>query len=269
MTLITTISNLSKYIPSIVQIEDFSLFEAELESAEMTLQLDFLGDVYNQIPNDDTLTKLCEVLVANMAAIKFIPQLDLLLTNSGFVITSNNNQAPASKERVERLIATCRHKVTDSITNLFSYLEKKDDYYTAWKEAKFCTRFDDLPCPTNTCFTECAVGWDNRTSLDFRNLHARMIEVRQRFLIPKIGQAFYDYILANPNEEKIRPIINDFRMAYASEVLYKHKSAHNIFSAVWEYIIENREEYPEFSSFYTAPERWENEDDTKLLAFGL
>lgn len=272
MALFTTVAALAKYIPSIIAIDEdefSSMFEEELSTAEVYLKLNLLGDVYNELANDAELTTLCQAVVAYRAAVRFIPQLDLLLTESGFAVTSNNNQSPASKERVERLIAVCKENSNDSIEDLFLFLEAKDDYYTAWQTAKIYTRYDDMPCATNKVFTQYAIGWDNCYSIDFYNLRAKMIEVREMFIKPKIGADFYDYILAHPSEEKILPIIHNFRMAYASAVLSKHRAADNIMSSAWAYIIENRTEYPEFDEWYTAPERWENSEDDNIVSFGL
>ena len=44
-----------------------------------------------------------------------VPHLDLILTPNGFGIVNNSNIAPASKERVERLIASLLSNRDDEI----------------------------------------------------------------------------------------------------------------------------------------------------------
>lgn len=51
----------------------------------------------------DTLTGTIKSYVANMSYWKAVPNLDLILTPNGFGIVSNDNVAPASKERVAAL----------------------------------------------------------------------------------------------------------------------------------------------------------------------
>jgi len=64
----------------------------------------------------------------NQAYLKAIPSLDLVLTPNGFGIVSNQNIAPASKERVERLMANVEQQRDDAIINLLNKLRKE----TAW-----------------------------------------------------------------------------------------------------------------------------------------
>ncbi len=270
MALFTTSEQLSKYIPSIVRIDDYSLFETDVKEAELNLQLDFLGEViYHEMANDNKLRLLAESFVANRAAISFIPQLDLLLTESGFVVTSNSNQAPASKDRVERLIETCRKKTATSVDNLLCYLASKDEYYNAWKDVKFCCRFDEFPCNTNLLFTKYAIGWNDRTSLDFRNLYGKMLEVKESFLITKLGFNFYNYILQNPNEDKIIPLLTNFRMAFTAMVMGNIQAADNFISALLSDVIENKEDFPEFNAWYKDVDGWENSSNNNIVVFGV
>lgn len=52
----------------------------------------------------EQLTPLVEKIVVNIAFAEAIPSLDLSLTPAGFSVISTDGRAPASKERVERLI---------------------------------------------------------------------------------------------------------------------------------------------------------------------
>ena len=55
---------------------------------------------------DSNPTKIITAkLIASEALRRAIPSLDLVLTPNGFGVVSNQNVAPASKERVDRLIA--------------------------------------------------------------------------------------------------------------------------------------------------------------------
>lgn len=55
------------------------------------------------MPSNDYVTKCVSNYVCLMAYYLAIPSLDLIWTNTGFGIVSNNTLAPASKERVEAL----------------------------------------------------------------------------------------------------------------------------------------------------------------------
>lgn len=269
MKLITDVKTLSKYIPSVVNAKDFVIFEADLQDSEVMLELDFLGTLYDELDNNVKLRMLCEPLVANHAAITFIPQLDLLLTNSGFVVTSNSNQTPASRERVERLIDTCRKKTAGCIENLLTYLANKDEYYEAWQKVKFCCRFDDMPIATNIEFTKFAVGWENRSSMDFRNLYSTMFEINEAIFTPTLGTEFTRYIIANAMDAKLTPIIADFKRSFASAVMGRVKEAQESLSKVLAYVIEHRTDFPIFDAWYEEASGYENTTDKNIYAFGV
>ena len=61
-------------------------------------------------------------LVANEAFRAAVPSLDLVLTPNGFGIVSNNNVAPASKERIERLISSLVDKRDEIISSMLPLL---------------------------------------------------------------------------------------------------------------------------------------------------
>ena len=55
--------------------------------------------------DDNPIKIITAKLIASEAMRRAIPSLDLVLTPNGFGVVSNQNIAPASKERVDRLIA--------------------------------------------------------------------------------------------------------------------------------------------------------------------
>ena len=54
--------------------------------------------------------------------LRAVPSLDLVLTPNGFGIVSNQNVAPASRERVSRLIASLETSRDNAIEQLVTYL---------------------------------------------------------------------------------------------------------------------------------------------------
>ena len=65
---------------------------------------------------DNNITKVTMARIVAFDAIRSsIPHLDIILTSNGFGIVNNSNIAPASKERVERLIASLLSNRDDEI----------------------------------------------------------------------------------------------------------------------------------------------------------
>lgn len=69
----------------------------------------------------------CRIVVCH-ALIHAIPSLDLVLTPNGFGIVSNQNIAPASRDRVDRLIASIEMQRDDAIILLQKSLFKRVDW---------------------------------------------------------------------------------------------------------------------------------------------
>ena len=74
-----------------------------------------------------------------------VPHLDLILTPNGFGIVNNTNIAPASKERVERLIASLLSNRDDEIEHLIALLVHEDGWAQSVQGRFFAsTMFPDI-----------------------------------------------------------------------------------------------------------------------------
>ncbi len=84
--------------------------------------------VFNSIsdrPDPSTAKVTMARIVAFDAFRRAIPHLDIILTPNGFGIVNNSNIAPASKERVERLINSLLDNRDNEIESLLSLLPKE------------------------------------------------------------------------------------------------------------------------------------------------
>lgn len=85
--------------------------------------------------------RLAIKVVAAHAFATAAPSLDLILTPTGFGVVSSNAIAPASKERVERLIASLKDYVEAQLTVLVRIC-KADERWRQTKQGKyFCSTF--------------------------------------------------------------------------------------------------------------------------------
>lgn len=112
------------FIPSAVMPDD-TLFERiaeQLAYGEAQLK-SLLGETLYDIRTDDlTLLNLCNRYVCLTAYRQAIPHLDLVLTENGFGVVSNQNVAPASAERVNRLRQQVQFALDDATDDLLDYL---------------------------------------------------------------------------------------------------------------------------------------------------
>ena len=114
MILITSDDQLRLYLPNALATVqgEMSLFDklsADLQLAENWLSVHFLDtSLLTRIAEEEgaeTAGYLCRRIVVADALLRAVPSLDLVLTPNGFGIVSNQNIAPASKDRVDRLLS--------------------------------------------------------------------------------------------------------------------------------------------------------------------
>lgn len=88
-------------------------------------------DEGNGVKCDGTYTQIrqrCQAIVCYDAFMRAIPSLDLILTPNGFGIVNNSNVVPASRERVERLIASMEASRDKEIAMLLKLLPKVEEW---------------------------------------------------------------------------------------------------------------------------------------------
>ena len=102
-----------------------------------------------------------------------IPSLDIVLTPNGFGVVSNQNIAPASKERVERLIASLTTQRDDLLDSLLSELQG----FQGWKGTKQYQFFAATLFPTLELSALC--GFKTDRWVKYLALRQRAIEAEE------------------------------------------------------------------------------------------
>lgn len=130
-----------RYVPAFRDAET-RIFEAVLPF--MQQYLDKARNVI-KIPEDYAGDALVEAYVYRQAAWQALPHLDLVLTDNGFAVVSNNNLAPASRDRVAALHERLREEKADARDLLLMDLCR----ITAWRDTEACRRLRSslLWCP--------------------------------------------------------------------------------------------------------------------------
>lgn len=121
-----TIDNtrLRKLIPGVIhEVRNESTLYDKLHpwllSAKQWIEDEFLGPDFTPPPS---ILPLAEKIIVNRAFAQAIPSLDLVLSPAGFAVISTDGRAPASKERIERLIESLRSFVDANSDTLLSQL---------------------------------------------------------------------------------------------------------------------------------------------------
>lgn len=153
MKLINNDTDLRRYIPNqVVAVKgEASLFDKIaywLDTAEQWIFATFCPEsVIDAILADNPQSAIHQPLAAiaaHQALADAIPSLDLVQTVNGFAVVSNQNLAPASRDRVDRLIAAHRSQRDTAISALIPLLAAIPE----WRDTPQCDYFRSTLFPT-------------------------------------------------------------------------------------------------------------------------
>lgn len=262
MKLITTDEQLRSHLPNVIAtvkgetpfIERLALF---LDLAEDWVKTTFTSEsTFNTIcgyTDNNNIKILCSRLVVVDALRRAIPSLDLVLTPNGFGIVSNTNVAPASKDRVERLMDSLldmRDKAVEQLLNQLPLMQS----WTASAQCRWftATLFPNIDLVLLCGFTE--HRWEKYLELRSKILdsedslaeeyfsHELMAVLRHQALATSANES-YAWIVA-----RMKPQIVDF-------IHDKPINQRKMIDIV-NFIRNNPEEFPE----------WHNSDTAKLFS---
>ena len=141
--MIQNIDDFVKYIPTArgTHFEDIAPF---IEEAKIWIEQEFFGkDLISAIETEESTDskKTVDSIICLKAYSSAIPFLDVIQTSNGFAVVNNANQAPASKERVERLLKHVQERLYFHVDNLIVCIEAKPEFLDKWK---LFSRFENL-----------------------------------------------------------------------------------------------------------------------------
>ena len=134
--MITNIDDFVRYIPTArgTHFEDIYPF---IEEAVIWVEQELFGaelvTAINAIPVDSNELKMMNSIITLKAYFSAIPFLDVIQTANGFAVVSNGSQAPASKERVERLLVHVKERLYFHVDALIEYISQSTTLIGKWK----------------------------------------------------------------------------------------------------------------------------------------
>ena len=262
MTLITNDNALRKYIPNAFstvkgEMPLFDKLAPWLATSEQWLTEKICGEsmLAKIVALDDmnVVKMLASQIVVSDALRRAIPSLDLVLTPNGFGIVSNTNVAPASKERVERLIKSLLDNRDNCIEQLLTQLRS----FPSWKESEQCRWFTATLFPNLDLVALCGITehrWEKYTELRSKVLDIEDSLAEEYFSHELMNVLRSEAVADTPNESRawivarMKPQIVDF-------IRDKPSNRRKMIDIV-NFIRNNPEEFPE----------WHNSDTAKLFS---
>lgn len=159
--LVHDFSDMKPFLPAIEMKAAPAVFGDALDTAQQDLVAEIIGaDLEAQLEQraqaDAQLLKLCQRTISLSAFLSSIPELDVVLTDAGFGVVSNQDLAPASKERVQALTASLQRRLDESKDRIVTFLMKSDTY-ADWRGTEEFARLSDGLILTFAEFRDVAV----------------------------------------------------------------------------------------------------------------
>lgn len=198
MKLIINNDILTKYIPNYMDVVEgeldlFDKIQPALKSSELFLENEILGVCISPVASgrygQDVYAAACGFVVYDALAAA-VPSLDLILTPNGFGIVNTSNIAPASRDRVSRLIQSLERNADGCLCHLFQLLKSVDDWNGSEKGGYFAESI--IPDLGTTCYvgTELLLP-NNRVFANYKQLRILALPYESKIMDDYIGEQLY------------------------------------------------------------------------------
>ena len=264
MKLVTSESVLRKFIPNVIssvkgEVPLYDKMLPFLELAEVWVEGTFLSKgVLDFIAGcgDEEVVKVYATKVIVCEAYKnAIPSLDLILTPNGFGVVSNSNIAPASKDRVNRLLDSLESERDAAIRLLLLELPNVPEWCSSSQAVFFCsTLFPNL----DICDF---VGLGKHLWQKYCELRQILLDIEMHIVAHFIGQEQMDdfrkeAVSHSSSSHLVKSVIRSLR-AYEAQILKQRLSetAPSVFSppTALVHIVNVIRNHPsEFPSWHTS-----------------
>ena len=216
--LINNDDTLRQYLPNVFatvkgEVSLFDKVKVDIDLAENWAVNSFTGEVlFSDICSrsaDDPLRILSAKLIVTEALRRAIPSLDVVLTPNGFGVVSNQNIAPASKERVDRLIGSLADSRDECIANLLPALSGESQWLTSSQASFFGeTLFPDLAITDQVKGT--GSKWERYLALRPKILDIEA-SLAEEFFSPELMVRLRNEVLRKTHTADLARVINAIR----------------------------------------------------------
>ena len=264
--------------------------------------LDALNADYNAATHDADLVALLPYVqgaLAKFTLLMAVPNLDLNISEGGFTVISSPNVAPASRERVNALMASLLEQGWDAIEILLRFLEENINDYASWETS-------DAYTLAIRNLVNSAVDFDKifhimQSRILFNRFRNSLDDVDNLIIKRNISADMFDALMADiragvisAENQKILPLLKRAEVFYAiSENIDKSKcegvgvEINNQFLKLDMDLMKYKarqylddalvimkatpDDYPEYrdsAQYQVAVTRFENDADRKIFVFG-
>lgn len=189
-------------------------------------------------------------IAAHQALADAIPSLDLVQTVNGFAVVSNQNLAPASRDRVDRLIAAHRSQRDTAISALIPRLAAVPE----WRDTPQCGFFRSTLFPTPAHIRPLASGaatWER-----YEELHPAIAAAEDRlaaeYISPELIQRLRDETLGLSKLSTLDARLCEALRAHVADIIQDRPLRDTALRDIVDYIRHRPDTFPEWHRSATA-----------------
>lgn len=285
MRIVTTNAQLTALLPNIAVTVQGEVPLIEKMAPFLGMAEKWVCDVFTGQTVFDTICSLAEensLRAATTQAVVYeafrraVPHLDLILTPNGFGIVSNTNIAPASKERIARLLDTLLENRDAAISQVLSMLPAESGWLGT-EQGKF---FAATMFPNMEVTLRFPKSSESRWK-QYLSIREKAIAIEEFVATQYLSVELMDVLRSEVQSGQYRSMLHQkvFRILQAVEIRclqstdptawmhFEHNALFNLVNT----IKENPEEFPEWHSSSTAelynPPVFENKKESKGFWF--
>lgn len=253
--LINTIDDFVKCIPTASGTE-WDVLLPYVEMAQMDLTLNLLGTDLNTaliaLQSDNGIRLTANKLLAVSAYHAAIPFVDLQQTPNGFAVVSNNNLAPASKERVERLITWCELQMDGLTDLLIKQILGNSDLLVKWKLYAEFTEIVNCLFVTGQDFAGFTNSKEKLRRAELLRNKAQLLIWQENIIAPVISKAYLTQLIGEIRTQAFTPgaanIIHYCKMVLAALMYGSNTQADNLLAKLSNLLDDNLATYTTYAS---------------------
>lgn len=264
--IVKTLEQVQKYLPSFnlkVKVDRISDF---LDRAQLWLTTCIMGQgiettLEADIPENTTdthekLRTLASRVICELAYETMIGEMDLQLSEAGFVVQNNQQMSPASQQRTDRLVQTLRSRTCTDCDNLVTYLMKTPSYN--WTNTEQFTYLTDAFIPTLQVMRQYTGSYQITRWQEFYELVPKMVEALRDPVASYISTEEVDALLtayrSNTLNENEKKALRWIRMATMAQVIGYGNFEHFAIEAR-QWMLKHESDFPAFvnSDRYQLP----------------
>lgn len=275
--LVDNIDDFIKCIPTALGTKWETIQSYMIDAENEMVLLSFGEDLIEKITSleNDPARLIANHIQCLLAYHHAIPFLDVIQTTNGFAVVNSSNLAPASKERVERLIEKCESQINFYTDLLITNIRDKNELLAEWKKFGNYNSLNNCIFATGEEFARHADVVGSKRAF-FLQVKSQIESLQLTMIAPVISADYLNQLITEVRNNNYTPgtavILNLCQKAIGSVISGKNEIAVDILNEILRIMNNNLETYTVYASSteYKARNKvYVNKQSDSTFVFGL